>query len=123
LEIYDVVKRDMHIINVPIFVTNPKNIPDTLIADIYSMEPYKKELGSENDRICIKFRNLVVAPEPGTMVYFYEVKDPSNEKEVDPYMIAAGQIIHANKSDATVLVVASQKARAITKKTIVTTRF
>ncbi len=123
LEIYDVVKRDMHIINVPVFDSDPKNFRDTIIADVYSMEPYKKELGSEYDRICIKFRKKTNAPEPGTMVYFYEIKDPTNNKELDPYMIAAGQIIHANKSDATVLIVATQKARPITKKTIVTTRF
>jgi len=123
LEIYGLVKRDMQLINVPVFDTNPKNVTDALIADISSMEPYKKELGSENDRICVKFRKNITAPEPGSMVYFYEIKDPTNEKELDPYVLAAGQIIHTNKGYATVLVVASQKARAITKKTIVTTRF
>ncbi len=123
LEIYGLVKRKMQLIKVPEFDTNPKNVSATLIADITSMEPYKKELSSENDRICVKFRNNVAAPEPGSMVYFYEIKDPEDGKEVDPYVLAAGQIIHTNKGYATVLVVASEKARAITKKTIVTTRF
>jgi len=123
LQLYGLVKRDMQLITVPVFDATPKNINEALVADISSMEPYKKELGSENDRICVKFRNNVTAPASGSMVYFYELKDPTNEKEINPYIIAAGQIIHANKGYATVLVVASQKARAITKKTTVTTRF
>jgi len=123
VEIYSLVKRDMHFIDIPVFHNNPKNLQDVLIADIYAMEPYKKELGSENDRVCVRFRQDKKSPEPGTMVYFYEIKDPVTGKEIDPHVLAAGQIIHMDKSYATVLIVASKKERPVTKQTVVTTRF
>ncbi len=80
----------------------------------------ERPMAGEGDRVCVVFLNQM-APKAGTAVYFYNIKDPLNGNEIDPYIVAKGKLIHSNGSYGTALITSAN--RPITKDLTVTTRF
>jgi len=101
---------------------SPKDAAEAMPADIYEMTPPKKMMAGEGDRVCVKFRNTS-APEAGTVLYFYNEKDPMSGKKMENYVIATGLVLHSQEKYATAVITAFQKDLPVDKKTKVTTRF
>lgn len=91
-------------------------ISDTKIANIYKSY---KSFYSEGDRVFIKFKEEIVL-EPGTIIFFYEIKDPLTGKEIPPYEVADAKVVYSNKLCSTVNITSSK--RSVRKNTLATTR-
>lgn len=124
IELYDAVKRDSKF-TAPILPTSiaPENAATAMTGDVFGIMPPNSSIAGEGDRVCVTFRNAN-APKPGSVVYFYETKDPTNaEKELSAHILAKGMLIHAQGQYATAVILESKKDKPVSKKTIVTTRF
>ena len=119
---YDVVKRGSFVA-LPIqfesssFFTQPEE--PVQIAKIYKLHS-NKVIAGIGDRLCVLFKDRL-APRAGTVVYFYDTKDPVTGRTVTPYMVAKGKLIYSYSSYGTTLITATN--RPITKDMVVTTRF
>ncbi len=111
--IYDIIKRDAEVA-FPIYsgsmqLTQLKEIVTGKVQNIWG------------DRVCVKFASGQTIPEAGTMIYFYQIKDPKNGKEVDPYIVAKGQLIYVGGQYGTAVI--NSSGRSVLNGTPVTTRF
>ncbi|MEI6093522.1 MAG: hypothetical protein WCQ47_07565 [bacterium] len=117
---YDMIKRGA-------FVSSPITFESSAIeisAQAQSGKIYKihsqMEIAGAGDRLCVLFKNQL-APKAGTVVYFYDVKDPLTGNEIKPYLVAKGKLIYSYSSYGTALIMSAN--RPITKDLAVTTRF
>jgi len=112
-QLYDVVRRDAEVA-FPIYsgsmqIKQIKEIVTGKVQNIWG------------DRVCIKFASGQTLPEAGTIVYFYQIKDPKNGKEVDPFVVAKGQLIYVGGQYGTAVI--NSSGRSVLNGTPVTTRF
>lgn len=119
-ERYDVIKRNSHI-SLPItFESSATESMDQMqTGKIYKIHS-QKVIAVTGDRLCVLFRNQL-APKAGTIVYFYDIKDPLTGHEIEPYLVAKGKLIYSYSSYGTALIMSAN--RPITKDLTVTTRF
>jgi hypothetical protein len=113
-ELYAPLKRNAELA----YPLAPKNIPTKQIKDFVTG---KVEHVWTGNRACVRFAKGYTAPDAGTILYFYEIKDPDNKKEIDPYVVATGKLIYVHGDYGTVVINAS--GRIISKGVAVTTRF
>ncbi|MCX6113573.1 MAG: hypothetical protein NTY22_09930 [Proteobacteria bacterium] len=119
-EIYDVVKRGSYF-TLPIQFEPSDIVSENAmqIGKIYKMHS-QRVMASVGERLCVLFKDQL-APKAGTIVYFYDTKDPVTGHEVTPYMVAKGKLIYSYSSYGTAVIMAAD--RPVTKNLVVTTRF
>ena len=117
---YDAVRRGAYV-SLPIQFESSHFISEepAQIAKIYKLHSDRVIAGT-GDRLCILFKDQL-APRAGTIVYFYDTKDPVTGQTVNPYMVAKGKLIYSYSSYGTTLITSSN--RPVTKDMAVTTRF
>ena len=112
-QVYSVVKRGDEVA----YPLSSGNIAVTQIKEIIT----GKVENIWGDRVCVKFATGYTPPEAGTMIYFYEIKDPQSNKEIDPYVVATGQLIDVSGNYGTAVI--NSLGRSVSKGTSITTRF
>jgi hypothetical protein len=119
-EIYDFIKRGSNF-------TDPLKLESAGIASSGSMQVGKVHklvsqhtIANVGERLCVTFKDSA-APKAGTIVYFYDIKDPVTGLEVDPFLVAKGKLIYSVANYGTALIVSAN--RPVTKEATVTTRF
>ena len=112
-QVYSVVKRNAE-------VAYPISSGELKITQLKEIITGKVE-AVWGDRVCIRFAAGYNTPEAGAMIYFYEIKDPNNNKEIDPYVVGYGQLIYSSGQYGTVVI--KSLGRAVSKGTSITTRF
>ncbi len=119
---YDVVKRGSFVA-LPIQFESSSYFagPDepAQIGKVYKMHS-NRVIAGIGDRLCVLFKDQL-APRAGTVVYFYDTKDPVTGQVVTPYMVAKGKLIYSYSSYGTTLITSVN--RPITKDMVITTRF
>jgi len=119
---YDVIKRGSFValpmqFEASSFFAGPEEIAQ--MGKIYKLHS-NKVIAGIGDRICIIFKDQL-APKAGTVVYFYQTKDPVTGQVITPYMVAKGRLIYSYSSYGTTLITSVD--RPVTKDMVVTTRF
>lgn len=120
-QVFDLLRRDAKITVPLVFDTTTSSSAAVQTGKVHKFTPSLKTIAGEGERVCVVFNNQQ-APKPGTIVYFYNIKDPNNaEQEVDPYVVATGKLIHTSGSYGTAVVTASKSP--VTQDATVSTRF
>ena len=120
--IYGVVKRNAQIA-IPVVNERADTIQmrDIITGRVELVLPSKKSSANQGDRVCVKFAKGYGMPEAGTILYFYDIKDPRNKKNIDPYKVAVGKLISVSGNYGTAII--SSAGRQIYTGTSFTTRF